>query len=215
MLSVVVQNRIPICQSRLVRRIQSFCAIGVLIAGNSSSFAAPPPNVPALVDRYCVSCHDTETKKGGLNLENIRLSEINQNSDAWERVVRKLRARQMPPLGKNRPDEATYDSIVTTLSTSLDRAAKRNPNPGRTETFRRLNRTEYQNAIRDLLALNIDATALLPKDDAGHGFDNGSVGVLSPALLDRYISAAQKSAALLSARRVGRPMVTRFVSRRM
>src|SRR6185436_3891502 len=75
---------------------------------------------------------------------------------------------------------------------SLDRAAANRPNPGRTETFRRLNRTEYQNAIRDLLALDIDAAALLPKDDASHGFDNVTVGTLSPTLLDRYISAAQK-----------------------
>jgi hypothetical protein len=170
-----------------------------LIAGNS--FAARSSNFPAIVDRYCVSCHDAETKKGGLNLENIRLSEINQNPDAWERVVRKLRARQMPPLGKNRPDEPTYDFVVSQLSASLDRMAKKNPNPGRIETFRRLNRTEYQNAIRDLLALDIDTTSLLPKDDSGHGFDNGSVGVLSPALLDRYISAAQKISHLA----IGRP----------
>src|SRR5207302_5296418 len=106
--------------------------------------------------------------------------------------VRKLRARQMPPIGKNRPEERTYQEVVSWLAASLDREAARHPNPGRTETFRRLNRTEYQNAIRDLLALEIDSAALLPKDDASHGFDNVTVANLSPALLDRYITAAEK-----------------------
>src|SRR5204862_2049934 len=86
----------------------------------------------------------------------------------------------------------TYDTVVSTLSETLDRAALARPNPGRTETFRRLNRTEYQNTIRDLLSLDIDAGALLPKDEISHGFDNVTVGELSPTLLDRYISAAQK-----------------------
>ena len=110
----------------------------------------------------------------------------------WEKVVRRLRARQMPPAGKKRPDESTYDAVLARLESSLDDAAAQHPNPGRTETFRRLNRTEYQNAIRDLLALEIDAAALLPKDEASHGFDNVTVGNLSPTLLDRYITAAQK-----------------------
>src|SRR5206468_12760857 len=109
-----------------------------------------------------------------------------------ERVVRKLRARQMPPMGKDRPDERAYDAVVSELSSTLDRAATKHPNPGRTETFRRLNRTEYHNAIRDLLALDIDAVALLPKDDVSHGFDNVTAGDLSPTLLNRYLLAAQK-----------------------
>ena len=91
-----------------------------------------------------------------------------------------------------RPSSATYDSIVSVLAGSLDRAAALRPEPGRTATFRRLNRTEYQNAIRDLLALDIDASALLPNDESSHGFDNVTVGDLSPTLLDRYITAAQK-----------------------
>jgi hypothetical protein len=98
----------------------------------------------------------------------------------------------MPPGTATRPDEKTYVAVLSRLESSLDRAAAKHPEPGRTETFRRLNRTEYQNAIRDLLALDIDAAALLPKDEASHGFDNVTVGDLSPTLLDRYISAAQK-----------------------
>src|SRR5687767_2526891 len=103
-----------------------------------------------------------------------------------------MNARQMPPIGKRRPDEETYKRTIEQLTSDLDRAAEINPNPGRTETFRRLNRTEYQNAIRDLLDLRIDGAALLPKDEASHGFDNVTVGMLSPTLLDRYITAAQK-----------------------
>ena len=110
--------------------------------------------------------------------------------------MRKLDHRQMPPLAEERPDAANYARVVAELQRSLDLAAAAAPNPGRTDTFRRLNRTEYQNAIRDLLALEIDATALLPNDEPSHGFDNVTVGNLSPTLLDRYVSAAQKIARL-------------------
>jgi len=148
--------------------------------------------LPNLVNQYCADCHDNDVKKGELDLVSLTRQDLTQHPEIWEKVVRKLRARQMPPTGKDRPDERTYESVLSKLTVTLDRAATTNPNPGRTETFRRLNRTEYQNAIRDLLALDIDADALLPKDDVSHGFDNGAVGTLSPTLLDRYISAAQK-----------------------
>ncbi|MBI3414467.1 MAG: DUF1592 domain-containing protein [Verrucomicrobia bacterium] len=152
--------------------------------------------VKSVVNQYCVSCHDADVKKGGLDLEHISHDDVTKHSEEWEHVIRKLRARQMPPIGKERPADKTYDEVLAKLASPLDRAAARNPNPGRTETFRRLNRTEYQNAIRDLLALEIDAAALLPKDDASHGFDNVTVGDLSPTLLNRYISAAGKIARL-------------------
>jgi hypothetical protein len=160
--------------------------------------AAPQPSAPlpasvkSVVGQYCVSCHDGDVKKAGLDLEAVSRADVPQHSKEWEQVIRKLRARQMPPIAKDRPDGKTYDEVVARLASTLDRAAAKNPNPGRTESFRRLNRTEYQNAIRDLLALDIDAAALLPKDDAGHGFDNVAVGDLSPTLLNRYISAAEK-----------------------
>jgi hypothetical protein len=165
------------------------------MAGPSSAAQLAAP-VQAVVNEYCVNCHDAESKKGGLDLERIIPGDVTQHPEAWEEVVRKLRARQMPPIGKKRPVDAAYDEAVTWLSSTLDAAAAANPNPGRTETFRRLNRTEYQNAIRDLLALEIDAAALLPKDEASHGFDNVTVGDLSPTLLNRYISAAEKISAL-------------------
>jgi hypothetical protein len=156
----------------------------------------------ALVDEYCVTCHDEFEKKGGLALDAVSLQDVSLHPDIWEKVVRKLRARQMPPVGrKERPDEATYDSVIGYLETTLDRVAVATPNPGRTATLRRLTRTEYQHAVRDLLAVDVDVTSMLPGDESSYGFDNITVGDLSPTLLDRYISAAEKISRLA----VGRP----------
>jgi hypothetical protein len=143
------------------------------------------------VDGYCVGCHNQDEKTAGLALDAISSEDVARNSTTWEKVVRKLVAREMPPEEEVRPSSRAYDSFVSLLSNSLDRAAALGPEPGRTNTFRRLNRTEYQNAIRDLLALDIDASALLPKDESSHGFDNVTVSDLSPTLLDRYVTAAQ------------------------
>jgi hypothetical protein len=139
-----------------------------------------------------VVCHSNTLNTGGLSLESVSLDRVGENPEVWEKIVKKLRGRMMPPLGRPRPDEGTYDAVVSHLERSLDTIAASNPNPGRTETFRRLNRSEYQNAIRDLLALDIDVSSLLPKDDASHGFDNVGIGNLSPTLLERYLAAAQK-----------------------
>jgi len=158
-------------------------------SGPASTSDAPPR---ALIDKYCIGCHNERLKVGGLALNNIASQSIGQNTAVWEKVVRKLRARYMPPVGLPRPDESTYNSAVSSLESSLDRIAAAKPDPGRTDTFRRLNRTEYHNAIRDLLALDIDVSSLLPSDDSSHGFDNVTVGELSPTLLERYLSAAQK-----------------------
>src|SRR5438094_711515 len=184
----------------MVRNFTTWVWISMVVCGwaVNNSFSAekrparPTSPVHSMVRQYCADCHDGEMKKGGLDLDGLSDADVIQHSDVWERVVRKLRARQMPPLGKDRPAERSYDEVVSWLASTLDRAAAKHPNPGRTETFRRLNRTEYQNSIRDLLGLDIDAAALLPKDDVGHGFDNVPVGTLSPTLLGRYISAAQK-----------------------
>ena len=172
----------------------------VLLAGGISLLAAPPME-RSLVGQYCVACHNSEAKTAGLALDDLLDQEVAEHPEEWEKVVRRLRARQMPPAGLPRPDEDAYAEIVDSLSEALDQAAEAAPNPGRTDTFRRLNRTEYSNAIRDLLGLEIDAAALLPADESSHGFDNVTVGDLSPTLLDRYISAAQKISRLA----VGRP----------
>lgn len=148
--------------------------------------------VHKFVTKHCTRCHNGEDQKGGLVLDTILSENVDAHAGIWERVVRKLTARQMPPVGRRRPDERAYESVVAALESALDRAAAASPNPGRTPTLRRLNRTEYQNAIRDLLALDVDAAALLPADEANHGFDSAPLGDLSPTLLDRYITAAQK-----------------------
>jgi mono/diheme cytochrome c family protein len=166
--------------------------------------AGPSLTVPthlALIDEYCLSCHDEDHKKAELALDTIAAHDVIQHPEVWEKVIRKLRARQMPPIGKERPDDTTYDAVIASLETSLDREAGAHPNPGRTATIRRLTRTEYQNAIRDLLALEVDVVSLLPADDSSYGFDNVTVGGLSPTLLDRYVSAAEK----ISRVAVGRP----------
>ncbi len=148
--------------------------------------------VHQFVSQHCTGCHDSDTKRAGLDLDALSAEAVEGHPDAWEKVVRKLSVRQMPPVGKPRPDERTYELFIAALEAELDRVAAARPDPGRTPTLRRLNRTEYQNAIRDLLALNVDAAALLPADEANHGFDTAPLGDLSPTLLDRYLSAAQK-----------------------
>ena len=132
-------------------------------------------------------------KTAGLALDELIAADIDRNSEVWEKVVRKLTARQMPP----KEDADGRRSATTTRSSRgwNRRSTLRppeTPNPGRTETFRRLNRTEYQNTIRDLLALEVDVASLLPPDESSHGFDNVTVADLSPTLLNRYVSAAQK-----------------------
>jgi mono/diheme cytochrome c family protein len=146
----------------------------------------------AVIARYCVSCHNERTNTAGLTLTPDDVANVGAHPDVWEKVVRKLRTRMMPPAGLPRPDEDTYVSLLEHLQTALDQAAAAAPNPGRVDTFRRLSQTEYQNAIRDLLGLDVEVRSLLPTDDASHGFDNVGVGGLSPTLLERYLAAAQK-----------------------
>ena len=147
----------------------------------------------ALIDQYCVTCHNERTKAGSLVLAGVDLTKVDAHTDIWERVVRKLRAGMMPPVGMPRPSAPAQEALVTWLESELDGAAKRAPNPGRTEAFHRLNRAEYRNAIRDLLALDIDVESLLPSDDAGYGFDNiAGVLKISQSLMERYLSVAKR-----------------------
>jgi hypothetical protein len=153
---------------------------------------SPSPD-QQLLAQYCVSCHSDRLKTGGFVLENLDPGRAGANADIWEKVVRKLRSGQMPPVGRPRPDADRARAFLSTLEASLDRAATASPNPGR-PVAHRLNRTEYTNAVRDLLAVEIDSRSLLPADDTDqHGFDNnGDVLSISPALLERYLSAARK-----------------------
>jgi mono/diheme cytochrome c family protein len=172
--------------------------------------AAAPPSADiaanqALLKRYCISCHNEKQRAAGLSplaLDSLDLARVGADAAAWEKVVTKLRTASMPPAGIPRPAPAASDAFASWLENELDRAAAANPNPGQRPPLHRLNRAEYQNAVRDLLALDnlpkeLDISSLLPADDASYGFDNiaDALGT-SPTLLERYLVAAQKLSAL-------------------
>ena len=145
----------------------------------------------ALIDRYCVTCHNEKRPAAGLALDSLTLSAVGSRAGVWEKVVRKLSARLMPPAGAPRPDPSALESLTSWLVAELDRSAAATPNPGRTEVFHRLNRAEYGNAVRDLLALDVDVSAMLPADDSSYGFDNmAGVLKLDQARMEQYLSAA-------------------------
>jgi hypothetical protein len=167
-----------------------FCPATTLAADSSSSSAVDAHRTT--LQMYCVGCHSGPTPFGRLNLEALDPGNLEDNGAVWEKMLRKLRNREMPPAGMPRPDAATYEALVKYIETERDRLAEAKPNPGR-PTLHRMNRAEYANAIRDLLALEIDVAELLPADDAGYGFDNiGDVLSVSPLLLERYLLAASK-----------------------
>jgi Protein of unknown function (DUF1592)/Protein of unknown function (DUF1588)/Protein of unknown function (DUF1585)/Protein of unknown function (DUF1587)/Protein of unknown function (DUF1595)/Planctomycete cytochrome C len=146
----------------------------------------------AFLDQYCVTCHNERAKTANLMLDKMDVAHVGDNAEAWEKVVLKLRSGMMPPSGARRPARSVMDSFTADLEGALDRAAATKPNPG-TTALHRLNRTEYANAIRDLLALPIDTTTLLPPDDSAEGFDNvADVLGVSPLLIQGYVSAATK-----------------------
>jgi mono/diheme cytochrome c family protein len=176
-------------------------------AASPQATPAPPAASSAgqeTIARYCVSCHNDRLKTSGLSLEKIDVAHAAANPELWENVARKLQARAMPPQGARRPDEAAYRSLQSAIEAQLDAEAAAHPNPG-APILHRLNRSEYANAIRDLLALDVDVTSLLPPDDAAYGFDNISDALgVSPSLQERYLSAAAKIAAIA----VGDPDIT-------
>jgi mono/diheme cytochrome c family protein len=176
--------------------------LGLIALTIATSAALPVADVTApdqhraAIDRYCVSCHNTRLKTGGLALDGLDLNRIGTDAETWEKVVRKLRLGVMPPAGARRPDQATYDELIAWLEDRLDNAAAARPNPGR-PMLHRMNRAEYANAVRDLLGLDVDVTALLPPDDAAYGFDNVADALgSSPALLQAYLAAARRISAL-------------------
>ena len=172
------------------------CLLLAVLCLPRPGLAAEAEEFQAVLDRYCSGCHNDRLQTAGLTLDGLDLEHVAAGAETWEKVIRKLRAREMPPPRRPRPDEATYVEFVDWIETELDRSSLRDPNPG-TETIHRLNRTEYTNAIRDLLALEIDGRELLPADDQSYGFDNiADVLSLSPALLERYMLAAGKIAQL-------------------
>ena len=176
------------------------CGLAAISPVRSAAATAAPHQ--RLVSEYCVACHSSGAKVAGLDLETASSRPLTDSTAIWERVVRKLRARQMPPLGSPQPDEAVYTEVLASLTDELDAHAEKAPDPGRTDTFRRLTRREYQNAVRDILALELDLSSVLPPDQSSSGFDNITVGDLSPALLESYVAAADKISRLA----IGRPI---------
>ena len=179
--------------------------LGALSWGSGAAKATPAaqsaPSTPAAahratLQRYCISCHNQKQKELGtvpVTLDALDTGRISGNPELWEKVVLKMRAGLMPPAGAARPDKAAQDSFLGWVEGELDRLARLAPNPGRTEPIHRLNRTEYANAIRDLLGLDIDVSSLLPPDDVSYGFDNiAGILKISPTLMERYLAAAQK-----------------------
>jgi mono/diheme cytochrome c family protein len=173
--------------------------VGYIPAAELQSASPSPTSASTyrtVLNQYCVTCHNERLRTAELLLDQMDIENVPVGAPVWEKVVRKLRGRAMPPAGMPRPDEATYEAFATYLETELDQAAEANPNPGRPPAHR-LNRAEYASAIRDLLDLQIDGESLLPADDPGYGFDNnGAVLSVSPMLLERYLTAARKITSL-------------------
>ena len=203
------------------KRLQlSLVLLAILFAAiyvNSSQAQRSTADVTAkraLINDYCISCHSQKAKVAGVVLEGLDFSSVGTNADIWERVLRKVRTGQMPPAKAPQPEAAETAGFVTWLEGSLDQAAKLNPNPGR-PAVHRLNRAEYSNAIRDLLAVDVQPGQWLPVDDSGYGFDNiGEVLTLSPTLLEKYMSAARRVSRLAVGDPKIKPVEERFAPRR-
>jgi hypothetical protein len=165
-------------------------AIAALLAVAPVSFGAVPTEHAALIRQYCAGCHNDRNRTSGISFTSSGLDDVPADAQMWERVIRKLRAGAMPPLGTPRPDRKAIESLVSYLENSIDSAdIPHNPGPA---GLRRLNRTEYGAAVRDLLSIDVNVAAFLPADDASHGFDNNSGSLtLSPALLEGYVAASR------------------------
>jgi len=171
--------------------IKTFLA-ALAIVGTACAQDSQAQDAEKVMKQYCITCHNAKLKTGGLALDKLDLTRAGADAESWEKVSRKLRAGMMPPAGAPRPDRKTLDGLATSVETALDRAAAGNLNPGRAP-LHRMNRSEYANAIRDLLGIDVDAATLLPADDSSNGFDNiADVLGVSPALLERYVAAAAK-----------------------
>ena len=174
----------------------------IVLAGSGQALAQGPVSKPSVADderaflkKYCMTCHNEKLRTAGLSLENVNLADVSQNGEILEKVVRKLATGAMPPASARRPEKSALTTFRASLETSLDLAAAARPNPGRPMMLHRLNRTEYLNSVRDLLDVELspEDASLLPADDTSFGFDNnGDVLGLSPLLLERYLSVANR-----------------------
>ena len=202
----------PVTGTHPTRVITAFLWVGLFLAMISSVHAqaqsstagsGSASNHKAVLDRYCVTCHNERMQTGNLALDTLNINRVGDHAELWEKVLRKLQTQSMPPPRRPRPDTSTYDEFAAWLVAELDHASTINLNPGR-PTIHRLNRLEYGNAIRDLLALEVDTDTFLPSDDMAYGFDNNAdILTVVPGLLARYMSAARK----LSRLAIGDPSI--------
>ena len=185
---------------------------GTRIAAQIRPAPAPVPAVRAVLDTYCIACHNQRLRTGGLALDRLDMANPGANAEVWEKVIAKLRAGSMPPAGRPRPDAATYRAVASALEDDIDRVWAASPNPGRINAVHRLNRTEYQNAIRDLFALDIDVRSLLPGDETADGsFDNFATSLsISTVHLERYLSVARQVTRLATGLPPARPTIETF-----
>jgi len=199
-MSVTRRHRLLACLVAVWTAAVCFAAAASTSAtAQSGPSAQPGASTPAgeLVASYCVSCHNERLKTGNLALDKADAQHVGNSAETWEKVIVKLRSRAMPPPGSRRPDNATCDRVASWLEGALDAEAAAHPDPGRPGGLHRLNRTEYANAVRDLLGVEIDAKAMLPPDQQAYGFDtNADALSMEPSLLDRYLTAATKVARL-------------------
>ena len=193
----------------LLRVLGAACVVGMAMQPAAAAGQTDAPS-RALLDRYCVTCHNERLQTAGVMFDQVDISRVDVHRELFEKVVRKLRSGQMPPQGRPRPDQSAVTAFVTALEAELDTVGAAAPNPGRVASHR-LNRTAYVNIVRDLLALEIDGEALLPSDMAGFGFDNNAeVLAMTPALMDRYITAATKVSRLAVGTLENRPAIQTY-----
>ncbi len=193
-----------------MRVLGAACLAGIAVAAPLHAAAGTEAPSRALLDRYCVTCHNERLQTAGVMFDRVDIDRADLHRELFEKVARKLRGGLMPPPGRPRPEPAAIDAFVTALEAQLDRVGAAAPNPGRVVSHR-LNRTEYVNVVRDLLDLEIDGEALLPSDMAGFGFDNNAeVLAMTPALMDRYITAATKVSRLAVGTLENRPAIRTY-----
>src|SRR5436189_5381830 len=215
----------PSARSRALVALLGVCVVvsAPRVRARSDTWAAPSvavltaapatPSIPTsdILNKYCVTCHNSRLKTAGLQIDSLDVDHMAANAPQWEKIVTKLRTGEMPPPGRPRPDADTYRAVASALERALDAAAAATPHPGRVPVHR-LNRSEYTHAIRDLLGLEVDGRALLSADEADQeGFDNvASVLSVSPALLENYLSAARAISRLAVGDAAMRPVVDTF-----
>ncbi len=182
------------------------------MAAAPSYAQTPATDSRAALNKYCVTCHSDKLRAAGLTLEALDVTQPSAHPETWERVIRRLRTSTMPPRGMPRPDPATYNIVAGWLETEINRAAAQHPNPGRSNTVHRLNRTEYNNAVHDLLALDMDVRPLLPGDDTADGsFDNNAdVLTVTTSHLERFMSVARQITRLATGLPPANPIVETF-----